>query len=83
MSEIAKVFKGLPKMFHKGTSSRRARTTSRSARTKSGRCPLRQDKCEVHPGKPAQDADCFFKASRADVPRRLERQAHARSPRTS
>ena len=31
----------------------------------------------VTEGKPDEDADCFFKASKADVPRRLERQAHA------
>ena len=63
MSEIADVFKGLPKMFQKG-SVKQPRTFYFSlGDNEKWTVALAPDKCEVMEGKPAQDADCFFKAS--------------------
>jgi putative sterol carrier protein len=62
-SEIAKIFQGLPKKFHKGN-VKKARTFYFSLDDEKWTVSLSPDKCEVKPGKPPQDADCFFKASR-------------------
>jgi len=63
VSEIAKVFKGLPKRFNKaGVKTARSYYFSLGDDEK-WTVALTPDKCEVKPGKPAQDADCFFKAS--------------------
>lgn len=63
MSEVEKVFKRLPKLFQKGSVK-----TPRSFYFSLGddekwTVSLSKDKCEVKPGKPAKDADAFFKAS--------------------
>lgn len=62
-SEIAKVMKGLPKMFVKGN-LKTSRTFYFSLGDKEKwTVALGKDECEVTPGKPDEDADCFFKAS--------------------
>jgi putative sterol carrier protein len=62
-SEIAKVMKGLPKMFVKGN-VKAPRTFYFSLGDKEKwTVSLAKDKCDVIAGKPDQDADCFFKAS--------------------
>jgi putative sterol carrier protein len=63
MSEVSKVFETLPKLFQKGNV-----TTPRTFYFSLGdeekwTVSLGKDKCEVAPGKPAKDADCFFKAT--------------------
>ena len=63
-SEISKIFKGLPKHFVKGT-VKQARTFYFSLDDdEKWTVSLTPDGCEVKEGKPAQDADCFFKASK-------------------
>ena len=63
-SEIAKIFQGLPKRFQKGA-VKKARTFYFSLDDdEKWTVALTPDKCEVTPDKPAQDADCFFKASK-------------------
>ena len=63
MSEIAKVFKGLPKRFNKaGVKTARSYYFSLGDDEK-WTVALGPEACAVSPGKPAQDADCFFKAS--------------------
>ena len=64
MSEIAKIFKGLPKKFQKGkVTSRRVFYFSLDDDEK-WTVTLGKDKCEVDGGQARQDADCFFKASK-------------------
>jgi putative sterol carrier protein len=63
MSEIAKVFKGLPKRFNK-ENVKTARTYYFSlGDTEKWTVSIGKDECKVTTGKPAEDADCFFKAS--------------------
>jgi putative sterol carrier protein len=63
MSEITKVFKGLPKRFNKDN-VKTARTYYFSlGETEKWTVRIGKDACEVTAGKPAEDADCFFKAS--------------------
>ncbi len=63
MSEISKVFEGLPKKFQKGN-AKTARTFYFSlGEDEKWTVALDEDKCVVTPGKPDGDADCFFKAS--------------------
>ena len=63
MSEISDVFNGLPSMFQKG-SVKQARTFYFSlGDDEKWTVSLTPENCEVKAGKPAQDADCFFKAS--------------------
>ncbi len=65
MSEIARVFKGLPKRFNKDN-VKTARTFYFSLGDKEKwTVRLTSEKCEVTAGKPDKDADCFFKASEA------------------
>lgn len=65
MSEIGDVFKTLPKRFQKD-SVKKARTFYFSlGDDEKWTVSLAPDACTVTPGKPAQDADCFFKASEA------------------
>src|SRR6266705_1880249 len=65
MSEIAKVFKGLPKRFNKDT-VKTDRTFYFSLGEKEKlTVPLSAEEGKVTPGKPEKDADCFFKASEA------------------
>ena len=64
MSEIGDVFKSLSKRLNKGK-VKAARTFYFSlGDDEKWTVALTPDKCEVKPGKPAQDADCFFKASK-------------------
>ena len=63
-SEVAKVFQALPKMFNKDNVTK-ARTYYFSLDDdEKWTVNVSKEKCEVKPGKPAQDADCFFKASK-------------------
>lgn len=63
MSEITKVFKGLPKRFNKhNVKAPRTYYFSLGEKEK-WTVHIHKDKCEVVHGKPAADADCFFKAS--------------------
>ena len=63
MSENGDVFKSLSKRFNKGN-VKAARTFYFSlGDDEKWTVALTPDKCEVKSGKPAQDADCFFKAS--------------------
>ena len=64
MSEIAKVFKGLPKRFNKaGVKAARTYYFSLGDDEK-WTVHIGKDKCTVEEGK-NEDADCFFKASPA------------------
>ena len=63
MSEIAKVFKGLPKRFNQDN-VKTARTYYFSLGEKEKwTVRIGKAECEVTAGKPDSDADCFFKAS--------------------
>ena len=62
-SEIAAIFQSLPKRFQKGN-VKTPRTFYFSLDDEKWTVTLARDACEVKPGKPPQDADCFFKASR-------------------
>jgi long-chain acyl-CoA synthetase len=63
MSEITKVFQGLPKKFQKGAVKTPRTFYFSLGEDEKWTVSLDKDKCEVKPGKPAADADCFFKAS--------------------
>ena len=63
-SEVAKIFKGLPKRYV-GANIKKPTTFYFSLDDdEKWTVLLSKDKCEVTTGKPAQDADCFFKASK-------------------
>ena len=63
-SEIAKIFQSLPKRFQKGN-VKKARTFYFSLdEDEKWTVSLSPEACEVKPGKPAADADCFFKSSK-------------------
>jgi putative sterol carrier protein len=62
-TEVAKVFEKLPKMFQKGTVKEPRTFYFSLGEEEKWTVALSPDKCEVKPGKPAKDADCFFKAS--------------------
>jgi putative sterol carrier protein len=61
-SEIAKVMKGLAKMYNKAK-VKKPRTFYFSLGEKEKWTVALADKCVVTPGRPDADADCFFKAS--------------------
>jgi len=63
-SEIAKVFQGLPKRFQKGTVQKPRTFYFSLDDDEKWTVALSPDKCDVTSGKPAADADCFFKASK-------------------
>jgi putative sterol carrier protein len=63
MSEVAKVFEKLPKMFQKGVVKTPRTFYFSLGDDEKWTVALGKDTCEVTPGKPAKDADCFFKAS--------------------
>jgi len=64
MSEIAKIFEGLPKKFHK-ENVKTPRTFYFSLdEDEKWTVVLGKDKCTVKRGRPAEDADCFFKGSK-------------------
>ena len=64
MSEIGDVFQGLPKKFQKGAVKEPRTFYFSLDEDEKWTVALSPEKCEVTPGKPAQDADCFFKASK-------------------
>lgn len=63
MSEVEKVFKTLPKMFQKGKVAKPRTFYFSLGDEEKWTVALSKDKCQVSPGKPDEDADCFFKAS--------------------
>jgi putative sterol carrier protein len=63
-SEIATIFQSLPKKFQKGAVDKPRTFYFSLDDDEKWTVILSKDKCEVTPGKPAQDADCFFKASK-------------------
>jgi len=63
-SEIAKIFQSLPQRFEKGTVKKPRTFYFSLDEDEKWTVSLAPDKCEVVPGKPAADADCFFKASK-------------------
>jgi long-chain acyl-CoA synthetase len=64
MSEIAKIFKGLPKKFDKDAVKKPRVFYFSLDDDEKWTVTLGQDKCEVKEGKPKEDADCFFKSSK-------------------
>jgi long-chain acyl-CoA synthetase len=64
MSEIAKVFQGLPKKFQKGAVKTPRTFYFSLGEDEKWTVALSKDACEVTEGKPEKDADCFFKASK-------------------
>ena len=64
MSEIADIFQGLPKKFQKGGVQTPRTFYFSLDDDEKWTVSIGKDKCEVKAGKPAQDADCFFKASK-------------------
>src|SRR5262245_47170644 len=63
MSEISKIFEGLPQRFQKDK-VKTARTFYFSlGDEEKWTVGLTPQQCTVTPGKPAEDADCFFKSS--------------------
>ena len=63
-SEIAKIFQSLPKRFQTGVVDKPRTFYFSLDDDEKWTVSLAKDKCEVTPGKPAADADCFFKASK-------------------
>jgi putative sterol carrier protein len=63
-SEIGKIFQSLPRKFQKGNVKTPRTFYFSLDEDEKWTVALSPDKCEVTPGKPAQDADCFFKASK-------------------
>jgi putative sterol carrier protein len=64
MSEISKIFQGLPKKFHKGAVKTPRTFYFSLDDDEKWTVDLTRDKCVVTKGKPDEDADCFFKASK-------------------
>jgi len=64
MSEISKVFQGLPKKYNKDAVKKPRVFYFSLDDDEKWTVTLGQDKCEVVPGKPDEDADCFFKSSK-------------------
>ena len=62
--EVAKIFKGLPKLFQKGVVTTPRTFYFSLDDDAKWSVSLGTDKCEVKEGKPAQDADCFFKSTK-------------------
>ena len=63
-SEVAKIFEKLPAMFQKGAVSKPRTYYFSLDDDEKWTVSLANDRCEVRPGKPDADADCFFKASK-------------------
>jgi putative sterol carrier protein len=63
-SEIGSIFESLPKKFQKGNVKTPRTFYFSLDDDEKWTVALTPDKCEVKPGKPAADADCFFKASK-------------------
>ena len=63
-SEIARIFQDLPKRFQKGNVKTPRTFYFSLDEDEKWTVSLSPQGCEVKAGKPAQDADCFFKASK-------------------
>ena len=63
-SEVAKVFEKLPTMFRKDAVSKPRTYYFSLDDDEKWTVTLTKDGCEVKAGKPAADADCFFKSSK-------------------
>ncbi len=63
MSEVSKVFEKLPKLFQKGSVAKDRTFYFSLGDDEKWTVALTKDACTVTEGKPAKDADCFFKAS--------------------
>ena len=64
MSEVAKVFETLPKMFNKANVKQERTYYFSLDEDEKWTVSLTKDRCEVARGKPDADADCFFKSSK-------------------
>jgi putative sterol carrier protein len=64
MSEISKIFQGLPKRFQKGAVKTPRTFYFSLGEDEKWTVDLGKDKCTVTEGKPDADADCFFKSSK-------------------
>ena len=64
MSEIGKIFKGLPKKFDKDAVKKPCVFYFSLDDDEKWTVRLGKDKCEVTEGRPEEDADCFFKSSK-------------------
>jgi long-chain acyl-CoA synthetase len=64
VSEIGKIFQSLPARFQKGNVKTPRTFYFSLDEDEKWTVSLSPDACEVKPGRPAQDADCFFKASK-------------------
>lgn len=63
-SEVAKVFEKLPAMYRKDAVKKPRTFYFSLDDDEKWTVALTPSTCEVTPGKPAADADCFFKASK-------------------
>ena len=63
MSEIAAIFQSLPKKFRKENVKTPRTFYFSFDEEEKWTVALTTEKCEVTPGKPEKDADCFFKSS--------------------
>jgi long-chain acyl-CoA synthetase len=63
-SEVEKVFQTLPKMFNKDAVAKPRTFYFSLDDDEKWTVSIDKDKCVVKAGKPAEDADCFFKASK-------------------
>jgi putative sterol carrier protein len=63
MSEITKVFEGLPQRFQKDRVKNERTFYFSLGEEEKWTVALGPEKCSVTKGKPEKDADCFFKAS--------------------
>ena len=64
MSEIAKIFQGLPKLFLEGSVQTPRTFYFALDDDEKWTVDLTRDKCVVTKGKPDEDADCFLKTSK-------------------
>lgn len=64
MSEISKIFEGLPKKFQKDKVGKPRVFYFSLDDDEKWTVTLGKERCEVAEGKPAEDADCFFKSSK-------------------
>lgn len=63
-SEIARVFEALPGLFRPGRVEKPRTFYFSLDDDEKWTVSVSRDRVEVRPGKPAQDADCFFKSSK-------------------
>ena len=63
-TEVAKVFEKLPTLFQKGAVKTPRTYYFSLDDDEKWTVSLAKDGCEVKKGKPAEDADCFFKSSK-------------------